>query len=163
MSTCGRGEVLISNIGWVTGGGESDIVHTVRRVMVRIVVCDRGVRRSITVTYVLCCSVGWAAFDVGDTCRKCVESGLDFGELGAGDMSETTAVVHEFTAVFDQLICRDRVNPFYSFVQARGSGGDEVGGSCNAFVHVREDPVSRRDAIISRPHVLIQGVDARAE
>ena len=78
-------------------------------------------------------------------------------------MPEATAKIREAAAVLDQLICRDHINPFHLFVQACGSGGDEVGGSRNAFVHVGEDPISRRDALISRPHVLIQGVDARAE
>ena len=105
--------------------------------------------------YVLCCSVGWTAFDVGDTCRECVESGLDFGELGAAEVSETTAVIHEAMAVFDQFISCDLVNRFHLRIQACSSVSDEDNGGRNLLVQVAEGSIRRRDALICRPDVLI--------
>jgi hypothetical protein len=139
----------------MTGGGESVIVHIGRPDTVRIVVCDSGVGRSITVSYVLWCRIGWAAFNGGDTSLECVKVGPKLWDQGVGEMPEVTAVIREATALLDQLICRDHVNLFHLFVQARGSGSDEVGGSRNAIVHVAEDPISCRDALISRPDALI--------
>ena len=152
---CGRRELLILNIGWTSGGGESVVVHIGRPDMVRIIVCDGGVGRSITVSYVLWCRIGWTAFDSGDTCLECVKVGPKLGDQGVGEMPEATAVIREATAVFDQLICCNHVNFFHLFVQARGSSSDEVGGSRNEFVHVAEDSISRRDALISLPDALI--------
>ena len=126
--------------------------------MVQIVVRNGGVGRSIAVSYVLCCRIGWMAFDGGDLCLECVKVGPKLGELGdqgLGKMPEATAVIHEATAVIDQLICCDLVNLFHLCVQARGSVSDEVGGSRNAFVQVAEDFISRHDALISSPDTLI--------
>jgi len=67
------------------------------------------------------------------------------------------------TAVINQLICCDLVNLFHLCVQVSGSVSDEVGGSRNAFVQVAEDSISRRDALISHPDMLIYGVEARAK
>ncbi len=119
--------------------------------MVRSVVRDGGNRgggRSITALYVLCCSVGWTAFDVGDTCRECGEIGPEFGEVGVGEMSKTTAVIHELTAVFDQFTGCDLIHLFHLCVQACRSLSDEVGSGRNAFVQIAEDSILRHDVLL---------------
>ena len=86
-TTHGRGESFILKMGGMSGGGESIVVHSGWPEMVRSVVRDGGNRgggRSITALYVLCCSVGWMAFNVGDMCPECIEIGPEFGELGVG-------------------------------------------------------------------------------
>jgi len=80
--TRGRGESFVLKMGGTSGGGELIVVYIGWPEMVRSVVRDGGNRgggRSITALYVLCCSVGWTAFDVGDTCCECVEIGPSLG------------------------------------------------------------------------------------
>ena len=94
--TCGRRELFVLNIGGMSGGREPFAVYSGRPEMVRSVVRDRGDRggrRSITVSYVLCCRVGWMAFDVVDTCRKCVKDGPKLGDQGFSKMPEATAII----------------------------------------------------------------------
>ena len=172
--TCGRGEVRNANDGWRTGGGELVVVHIRWPGIFRIVVCDRGVGRSITVAYVLGCTVGWMAFDGGDTSLACVQVRPKLWDHCVGEMPEATAVIREATAVLDQLICRDHVNLFHLCVQARGSGSDEVGGTqnacvqgsnrrCNPFIQfgdsVRDEVGSSRDAVVQ----VAEGINSRRD
>ena len=99
--------------------------------------------------------LGGRGFDGGDTCCECGEIGLEFGEVGVGEMAKTTAIIHEATAVFDQFTGCDLVHLFHLCIQACGSVSDEVGGGCNVFVQVVEDSIRHRDARICRPDMLI--------
>ena len=129
--------------------------------MVRSVIRDGGGGRSITVSYIVCCRIGWTTFDGGDTCCKCVKAGPKLGDQGVGKMTEATAVIHEVTAVVDQLVCCDLVNHFYlcvqtaegsisrrdSFIQVSEARAERLSMS-DALVQVAEHSISLLDMLI---------------
>ena len=139
--TCSRGEMRILNMGRTAGGEESCVVvHIGRPERIRSVVRngvvsnggDRGGGRSVP------------TFDGGNASCESVEVGPKPWNQGVGEMPEAAAVILEATVV---------VNHFG--VKACRSGSDEGGGSRDAFVHVAECAISRRDAFNCHPDLLI--------